>query len=194
MLNKMKSIKNFFEENEEELEEKIKEAKEIIEESQKKLDILKKRKRETKSGIRVDYKNIYSGKIWRYIFIILAISAAIWIYFPFSEDSYEYDNYEYSCKEKNPCPDCNVSIKCVELREIDHLHQKFYFTIENLRNYPAMCLVTLHLFDENKTELLKKKYDAGALGSKEAKTLVIPVEFPEGDTDFSLIPECDWTS
>ncbi len=186
----MRLIKDFFEENEEELEDKIKEAKEIIEKSHKKLDMLKKRKIEKKSSKRLGSKNIYSGKIWRYIFLVLAISAAIWTYSQFSEE----DSYEYSCKEKNPCPDCNVSIKCVELREIDYLHQKFYFTIENLRNYPAMCFVTLHLFDENKTELLKKKYDAGALESKEAKTLVIPIEFPEGDTDFSLIPECDWTS
>ena len=181
----MKLIKELFRENKKELEEKIKEAEATIVESKKKLDRLNEYG--GKSGNRSYSKNLHHKRIWKYLIILLAIIIAVWIYSSFNED-----RYDYSCAEKSHCLECNVSIKCVELREIDFSHQRFYLTIENNLNHSAKCVATLKLTDENGSILLEKVHSAGTFKPLEEKVLTIPLDFPEGDINFSILPECDW--
>lgn len=181
----MKLIKNLFRENKKELEEKIKEAEATIVESKKKLDRLNASGK--KSGNRSYSKNLHHKRFWKYLITLLAITIAVWIY-----SSVNANSYNYSCTEKSHCLECNVSIKCVELREIDFSHQRFYLTIENKLNHSAKCMATLKLTDENESILLEKEYGAGTFKPFEEKVLTIPMDFPNGNISFSIHPECDW--
>ena len=170
-------LKNFFEESEEELKEEIIEAERIKAVAEKKL---KKRKKEP--------INKKSTKKWSIlIIIILVVILGFW-----GIQKYRLipKPFKYVCEEKNPCGDCLVTVSCIMFEETPEKNY-LYFIMDNKNNVNGDCTAQISINQENSI-LLNKTYNLNILKAQESKVFKITVDIPEGQSQTSVTPDCEW--
>ena len=178
-------LKGFFEESEEELKEEIKEAEKIKKEAENKLKDIKKRKHIKKKKKPINKKLVKKWLIISGIILLLIISWwGIQKYISLPKP------FKYACKEMNPCLDCLVAASCITFEESPE-KEYMYFTIENKNNAKGNCIAQISVEQENSV-LSNKSYKLAALEANEIRAFKIPIDLPDGVSQISVTPNCEW--
>jgi len=179
-------VNKFLGDDPEELKESIKESEQIIINLQKSLKAIslketKKKKKEKKPR-----------KFNKVLFFLIAfVLLIILIYYGVTAISEKLNNrgFRYICKDENPCTECGIAVSCPVIQEVDD-KDFIYFTIENRDDKRGLCYVDILIKDSENT-ISKISYKVGILKPNKKAVKKVEVKFPEGDSNFDVVPYCE---
>jgi len=189
---------DFFEESEEELNERIRQAKKVIDESEKKLNQLKGKgknnnqrplkKEATPDASESPFLRNVPWKVGIIVLLLVLVFAAIFMF-----DSSEISHF--FCQGENSCADCDVIIDCLKLLEKpegEQLSHSLLFKVRNQMSTKGDCYVNITIFNQT----IKKEYvlDQIVLKPHQTKSFNIAIGMPAGNSEFNLVPSCNYES
>jgi hypothetical protein len=93
---------------------------------------------------------------------------------------------EFRCIDYMECPSCNVTITCMDLRDVNKT-EYLLFRVRNQRNIPGECTAEIMINDSI------KRYKLGKFEAGESRTFKLKESGPVGDFRFGVKPICTWS-
>ena len=98
--------------------------------------------------------------------------------------------YVYGCSEPNLCTDCLVAASCIDFEDGEegvYVHVR----IDNKNDVRGDCEAKMIVEQEGEI-MINKSIELGSLESEEKKVFKIKLNIPEGDSDVTVEPSCEW--
>ncbi len=172
-------VKSFFEESEEELLEDIKEAEKLKKYAEKRLNEVRKAKKQRKKLKPMPLKHkllILAG-----IMIIVALTYGIYKY---------KTTFHFKCNDVHQCEDCKFLILCPQFEELGQEEHYIHFILENRKDESVGCKATITLEKLNSI-ISNKTVELGVVQPNTKQHFKVAMQLPSGDSVIKVEPICE---